>query len=166
MSKWNLRPLEPGDIPFIIKTWLSNYRHNSMIGAVTDSEIYLAETENLIRSALNKFKTTIACDPVTPGLIFGYVVHDSDEKRDVDLVHYIYVKHKFREFGVAKDMVIRMRNWDNLIYSHEPDNWKKLIKIGNFKRINEKREKSIVRLFPCYNTYTYNPYYFFNPGGH
>lgn len=96
---WSLRPLVPSDIPFVFNSWLKSYRESPQVVGVPNTVFY-DKFHQVIEQILPKSVVIVAHDPEDQSIIYGYVVAEYTGR---DLVfHWVYVKHPFRNFGLAK----------------------------------------------------------------
>lgn len=142
-QKWILRKPIPSDINFISDTWLKTYRFKSKWASRIIEGCFYAEHGKMVQRAFRHSVTIVACDPIEPSHIFGYLVGMNRPKADV--LHYIYVKKPFRSSGVAADMVDSFQGQDYLFNTHETIPY-------HFLEFLRNR----------YHKVTYNPYLFIN----
>lgn len=103
-----------GDKDFIYSSWIKSYKNSSFARAVP-SPLYEMGQRHRIKKILENEKTNIliACDPTTPELIFGYIIFD-----DITL-HYLYVKSKYRQMGIATALCYDILPKEKIIYTHK-----------------------------------------------
>lgn len=134
-----VRQMVDGDFNFIINSWLRSYADGSHFCKRIRNDVFykyhhIAVTRMLSRPAS---KVLVACDPVDPSVILGYLSFDLFEGKP--LVNYIYVKSAFRRLGVASSLVTSAGIDLNMaVFSH----W-------------TKPTDALVKKFPGL---TYNPY--------
>lgn len=97
--KVRLRQAGQEDINFIFNSWLKSYRNSYATKNIT-STFYFSEQHKLIERILKTAKTIIACNENDPSQVFGYIV--ADEVDGIFVIHYLYVKHSFRNLGIGK----------------------------------------------------------------
>ena len=97
-----LRPLIEDDLPFLFNSWLKSYRVSHFADKITNT-IYFEDHHKLIRRILQDSKVLIACNPSDPSQLYGYVV--AGEEDGILVVHYLYVKHTFRNMGIGKTLL-------------------------------------------------------------
>lgn len=97
----HLRPPEAGDLPFIFNSFLKSYRDSSAVSGIPNS-IYYKEMHAIVERMLTRSNVVIVCDPGEPGIVFGYGV--AEVVKDDLILHWLYVKHSFRNFGLAKEI--------------------------------------------------------------
>jgi ribosomal protein S18 acetylase RimI-like enzyme len=95
------RALE-ADAPFIFNSWLKSYRFGDL-ARNCDNAVYFNEHHKVIERLLKRCETFIACAESDPATIYGYICFERVEGMLV--VHYVYVKHTFRNMGIAKELM-------------------------------------------------------------
>lgn len=95
-----IRQANEEDLPFILNSWLISYYAGSELDEKIDSAIYYCEQTKLIEEILSQpayNKVFVASLPDHPRQILGWVCYAEHQ----DAIHYIYVKHTYRRFGIA-----------------------------------------------------------------
>lgn len=96
---WQLRPPKGEDLSFIYNSWLKSLRDAPAFVNITHTTYYKA-MHDCMEAALKTSQVVVACAPGEEDVIYGYGVA---EQFGSDLtIHFIYNKHPFRRFGVAK----------------------------------------------------------------
>jgi len=91
------RRLVPDDMNFILNSWKKSFRGSR---GEWKNRQYFAEANRRIMRIMNRLpKIRIACDPLDPKHIFGWIVAEPP------VLHYIYVKNVFRRAGVAQTLL-------------------------------------------------------------
>lgn len=125
----NIRPMTEADLPFILSTWLRNYRHSATgFTQAIDKDIYYEFHHLVISRILSRSgaRILLAVDRQDPKVIFGYLVWEPLPESDV--VHYGYVKKAFRNMGVFKTLLGEAKIRPNKIfYTHQTELGKKLV---------------------------------------
>lgn len=93
------RPPTPEDLNFITNSWLKSNR-SSTFAYYIDREDYYRIHENLVKIILERSLATIICDPEDHSHVYGYAVYELNN--DVLVLHYLYIKYAYRNFGLAK----------------------------------------------------------------
>ncbi len=126
-----LRPVKKEDVPFIFNSWLKSYRDASQVAGVPNT-LYYAEQHRIIEEILSNSATRviIACSPDDHDQMFGYVVYKAPLADTNLCVHWIYVKHSFRMFGIARMIYDLMTDCSarTFTYSHTTKISAKLVK--------------------------------------
>lgn len=101
---WQLRPGNKADESFYYSSWLKSFRDASLVSGISNT-VYYSRFHDLIENLLNDPLTAVvvACSPDDPEQIFGYCVATIADTGNV--LHWVYIKHPFRKFGIARDMV-------------------------------------------------------------
>lgn len=97
-----VRPAEAADIPFIFNSWLRSFRTGSLCANVANS-IYFVEHHKVLEKLLKRSEVLVACEPSDPTNIYGYLCYEKIQ--DIFVLHYAYVKHTFRQLGVANSLL-------------------------------------------------------------
>lgn len=99
---WSIRPAVESDLNFIYSSWLKSYRYGSDIAKVRNS-IFYPEYAKVIDYILfkNDIKINMACKENDAGVVFGYCVSEPG------VVHYVFVKQAFGNFGIARSLMIK-----------------------------------------------------------
>ncbi len=134
-----LRDVQKDDLPFIFNSWLKSYRDSPAMGGIPNT-VYYAGQHALIEALLERSRVVVACAKDDPTQIMGYALAEYVD--DVRLVHWVYVKHTFRGFGIGRALegaVIGLPSSSPVHYSH--------------------RVKTTDRLLKNRTAYVYNPFY-------
>lgn len=97
-----LRLANDEDVPFIFNSWLKSYRTSNFSRSITNT-VYFAEHHKLLERILKTNKVVIACRDDDPSQICGWACAGITD--NIFTLHYIYVKHPFRGFGVGKALL-------------------------------------------------------------
>jgi hypothetical protein len=97
---WKIRPMSKADEPFAYSSWLKSFRDAPAVSGVSNTVYYKCH-HDLVEAILSDPNTVahIACAPDDDSQIFGYIVGSAG------VCHWVYVKHPFRTFGLARDLV-------------------------------------------------------------
>lgn len=113
----NIRPMKSGDTNFILSTWLKSYydtlttySKKAQAKIAPPNEVFFKEHQEKIKKVLESANTLICTAPDDDNQIIGYIVTESGT------LHFCYVKHVFRKFGVAKRLRLQVGKLEN--YSH------------------------------------------------
>lgn len=109
-----LRPLRPSDYNFILSSWLRSYR-NSRFGKGFTNDVYYRSQTDVILGLLSTATTLVACLPDDEERIVGYIVSQMEPMGEHFWVHYCYVRHTYRRFGIARQLA-------KAATGHESDN--------------------------------------------
>lgn len=135
-----LRPATQDDVPFLFSSWLKSYKYSLWAKNITNT-IYFAEHHKVIERLLKNYNVIIACNNDDPTQIFGFIC--AGKVDGIFCLHYIYVKHSFRNLGIGKQLLNAFQHDASTaaVYTHHT-------------RIAE-------RLAPKYN-FVYHPYLLIN----
>lgn len=97
-----IRKATEEDISFIFNSWLKSYRDSTFAKSITNT-IYFNEHHKLIEDLLKECNVLIACNDENPGDIYGYSV--SEVVQGFFVLHFVYVKHTFRQLGIGRSLV-------------------------------------------------------------
>lgn len=112
-----LRPANQEDVPFIFNSWLKSYR-NSLFARNITNTTYFTEHHKLIQRIVKKNQVIVACNDQDPSQVYGYICAGHID--GIFVLHYIYVKHSFRNLGVGKALLNSFNHDINTaaIYTH------------------------------------------------
>lgn len=91
------------DTNFVLNSWL---RHNRTAEpyAQMQSDIYYYNHQLLIGSIARNAAIWLACAEDNPDEIWGYICAEPGPEHSL-VVHYIYIKQRWRKFGFAKQLL-------------------------------------------------------------
>lgn len=146
-----VRPATSDDLNYVRKTWLQVHaQSSSFIDAVGGGFVYFREHAQLRDAAIERGAVTIACRANVPSGICGFAVTDDG------IVHFVYVKPRWRRLGVAKLLLAPLaekaatythRTWMcGCVQNHRPEQCPAPV--------------AIQRLLPVPKAWTFNPYPF------
>lgn len=95
MADFVLRAARGEDLPFIFNSFLKSYRDAPAVSGVPNT-LYYDGQHALIERLLKDGKAIVACATDDPEQIMGYGIGGAS------VIHWIYVKHPFRGFGIGK----------------------------------------------------------------
>lgn len=135
-----IRAASQEDVAFIFNSWLKSYR-NSHFSRYIDNTVYYSEHHKLIERLVSDNQVLIACNTEDPNQLYGYIC--AGRVDNFLVVHYIYVKHSFRNLGIGKQLLNA--------FDHDP----------SVAGIYTHHTKLADRLGPRYN-FVFHPYLMFN----
>lgn len=89
------------DLNFILNSWMTSYRTEFHF---LPDKVYYTGMQKLIGALALESQVLIAHDPADLNNILGWLVYRAQAEGPI-LVHYAYVKHRYRQFGLGKRMV-------------------------------------------------------------
>lgn len=101
-SDFAVRPARRSDAAFVASSWLRSYRDAPAVVAVP-SRTYFYWQHRVVEALLARSAVLVACSPDDPDTIVGWACAEAMEGALV--LHYVYVKHDFRRYGVARALV-------------------------------------------------------------
>lgn len=106
-----IREFLPTDQNFLLKTWLRGFQPER---ARVSPPRYFRKQQEVIRRICNNKMTRLAvvCDADNPEFIVGFAIADDVCERAESplIVHYVFVKSKYRKHGFAK-MLLKHLGW-------------------------------------------------------
>jgi len=97
-----LRPAVEEDINFLFSSWLKSYRASNFAKGVSNT-VFFGEHHKAVEELLKTSTVLIACNNKDLTDIYGYIC--AEEIDNVFVVHYIYIKHTYRMFGITKALM-------------------------------------------------------------
>ena len=116
-SACRLRPMIEDDLPFLFNSWLKSYRF-SHFGEKITTTIYFEDHHKVIDNILKNNQVVMACSPEDPSQLYGYIVVGRED--DILVLHFIYVKHTFRNMGIGKTLLDAVGHSSDVasVYTH------------------------------------------------
>lgn len=102
----DVRPMQAGDAGLVYDSWLKSYRAakrqqvEADPAALFNARKYDSSQGQLIDRLLQRSAVIVLCSPSDESEVFGYVVFERLGTRAV--LHWLYVKHPFRQLGFAR----------------------------------------------------------------
>lgn len=121
-----IRSGQPADFSLIYNSWLKSFRDSPYTKGIPNT-YYFAGHHQMIERVLPLSLVKVACDRAKPTEIFGYAVAQSFPE-GLGL-HWVYVKHAFRGYGIAKLLEAELLKEDVIkFYTHRVKNMEGLLK--------------------------------------
>jgi hypothetical protein len=98
----SIRPAAEADIPFIFSSWLKSYRSSRFAQGITNT-VFFGEHHKVLEQLFKTANVLIICDQKNSTDIYGYICAEIID--NIFVVHYMYIKHTYRLFGLAKIMM-------------------------------------------------------------
>ncbi len=93
-----VRPVEPGDMPFVLDGWIRSWRTSPWAGCVPNNRIWEV-TRACIADLVTRGAEILVAE--VGGRLVGFVCHEAP-----DLLHYVFVKRTgFRGLGIGRRLV-------------------------------------------------------------
>lgn len=107
------RLMRPGDVGFVLHSWLGTIRGAMPMAAFVKSATHAALSEltrhhrDLVTNILNRQRTRVCiCHPTEDDdVIAGFLVWEGTTRADEAVIHMAYVKEAFRGMGVLTAML-------------------------------------------------------------
>lgn len=98
------RPMREGDRLFILSSWSRSFIYSHWAGPFTDEEYWPVMRAKLPGILDNPaVKVTVVCNPADEDQVFGWACYTPSASGEVPALHYIYVKHSFRDHQGAEE---------------------------------------------------------------
>lgn len=94
----------PGDLNFILATWLRGLRYGNPLFTEIDKDAYFSVYHKVIENILNHSRVKVACLKDDQDVILGYSVIQADK------VHWVHVKSEWRKIGIARSLLTEKFN--------------------------------------------------------
>lgn len=94
-----IRKANQEDVNFIFNSWLKSYRSSLFAKPMTNT-VYYSEHHKVLERLAKNSEVIVACSKDDPTQLYGYICAEKIE--GVFVLHYVYVKHTYRNMGIAK----------------------------------------------------------------
>lgn len=94
-----LREANEQDVGFIFNSWLKSFRGAPYNKTIVNS-VFFTEHHKVIERILKTSSVIIACNPEDPSQMYGWICAETID--NVFCMHFLYVKHSFRNLGLAR----------------------------------------------------------------
>ena len=130
-NRCRLRTMVEDDLPFLFNSWLKSYRFSHFGEKITNT-IYFEDHHKVIEAILYKSKVLVACSNDDSSHLYGYIV--TGEEEGILVLHFIYVKHTFRNMGIGKTLLDAVGHSSDVasVYTHHTRIADKLASKYNF----------------------------------
>lgn len=104
------------DLAFIYSKWLQSFRRAPYAKWIPN-HTYFSEHHKIIENLLRKSRVRLAVNAEDLDQIYGFLV--SQVIDDVPVVHFVFVKDAFREFGIATALLneININSRDDFVFT-------------------------------------------------
>jgi len=115
-----IRQMKAEDSNFVVNSWLRSLRSSSPYFHSIPEKIFYTAHKNGIIATIERpeAKCLIVTPKDSPDIIVGYLVYEDRNTPHYCLLHYCYVKHKFRGLGLANYLIGLVSNGRSLVSSH------------------------------------------------
>lgn len=98
-----VRSYVPADKHLILSSWLLGLYYGDTLYSLIDKDTFMKYYHQVLESIVDsgKCKINVMCDREDSNIVMGYSVLSSD----ANVLHWVYVKPKFRGYKVATDLV-------------------------------------------------------------
>jgi GNAT superfamily N-acetyltransferase len=116
-----IRPSTEGDLHFVLNSWLMSYRRSPFARDMTKN-IYFKRHHDFVVEALKRSAVYCAVNKDDQDQIYGWIcIEPPVGMEETRALHYVYVKHPYRGFGIAKSLTNHaLENEEKFVYSHVP----------------------------------------------
>jgi len=111
---YQIRVAQESDANFIFNSWMESYR-KSFFAKFIPKFIFSTNHHELIKSTIQRSRVLCAVCIDDPNQIYGWVCVEPGE---TECLHYIYVKHTYRDLGIAKKLLANAITSSDLTFSH------------------------------------------------
>lgn len=129
---FTIRPLAKEDVPFVYNSMLKSYRDSPTVAGIPNT-IYYAEHHRIIEGILAdpQSRVHVACNSEDPAQIYGYAIGRTAP--GLAIIDWIYVKHPFRSFGIARALEKEAIGANTVVhYTHRVKHVERLLKNRNY----------------------------------
>lgn len=112
-----IRKASEADVNFIFSSWLKSYRQSQACRNVANT-VYYTEHHKVIERLLQSCDVYVACSDTDVADIYGFSC--GEVVGGIFVLHYIYVKHAFRQMGLGTQLLqVFQHNADSAaMYTH------------------------------------------------
>lgn len=104
-----VRAVEPGDVGFVVSSWLESFHKGSRIGRMQRFALYRLPMRRLIHRLLERSTVLVAVDVLDRTHIFGWVCAERLTAPSSIALHYLYVRETRRKVGLGRELVELVR---------------------------------------------------------
>ncbi len=97
----SIRDFNQNDLNFILSKWLKNYKFSSRFTKKIKADIFYKWHHMIVQNILGRNTANVLiANPIDePDVNLGFICY---EKGDAKVLHYVFVKPEFRNFGIGK----------------------------------------------------------------
>lgn len=97
------RPMEKDDVRLVLDSWLKSYRISPWAGCVPNHLYYDVHHECIEQLLARGAEVLVAAAKHDKTRILGWIC--TERTRDLNVIHFIYVKDPFRQRGLASHLL-------------------------------------------------------------
>lgn len=110
------RPPTSDDLGFVIKAWVRSYANSPYAGAMSRERQVAAIRGTIFDLMKRGAQVSLVCLESRPEFILGFLCYE--QMPDGPTVHYVYVKHGYRQNSIASALVESIANNAKVRTSH------------------------------------------------
>lgn len=95
------------DEALIFQTWLKSYRYSDECKRM-NNPIFFPRFGKIIEKIMKDSIFVMACDPLDEDQVYGYLAYKYID--DLFILHFIYLKKKYRKLGLSLKMLESVKN--------------------------------------------------------
>lgn len=101
----SIRDFNSNDLNFILSKWLKNYKFSSRFTKKIKADIFYKWHHMIVQNILGRGTASVLIANPTdePDVNLGFICF---EQSDSKIIHYIFVKPEFRNFGIGKRLYL------------------------------------------------------------
>ncbi len=103
LANVRLRPAVPGDLKFVVKSWVRSFANSDWAGPMSRERLVRAIKGTIADLIARGAEVWVACLAEHTDFIFGFVCFERDWQWP--LVHFVYVRDDYRDNGIGKVLV-------------------------------------------------------------
>lgn len=109
------RPMAPGDVNFVLDSWLRSYRESPWAGCTPNNVFFQVYHEAIEGLLARGAKVEVACAKHDPDKILGWIC--SEAVKGGSCVHFTYIKDPYRRMGLATELIDRNAQENRRFYT-------------------------------------------------
>ena len=120
MTEVAIRRATPGDLPYLLSTWLNHYKEHSYFALRIKRRIFFERHHQVISNILSRPGTEVLVVHSTedPEVNFGFLVSEVQADHE-HVIHFAFVQKKLRRLGLCRKMMREMQlDWDACLFTH------------------------------------------------
>lgn len=117
-----IRPMIEGDKNLILNSWLVSYyqqEQSHSLKGITKG-CFMDEHRAAMLEALSRSLVFCATDRHDTSQIYGWVCVEPEDTASEQVLHFVYVKHPFRQMGICKALLKHSLGSGKFCFTHKP----------------------------------------------